>query len=59
MSRKIVGVTVGTPISPEKLKEKLGLGSGGNVDQSAKTAFDAFMDNTDVDYAYDVDTGAY
>lgn len=35
MSRKIVGVTVGTPISPEKLKEKMGLDPGGNVDQTA------------------------
>lgn len=34
MSRKIVGVTVGTPISTEALKKKLDIkpGSGGNVD---------------------------
>ena len=34
MSRKIIGVTVGTSISPEALKEKMGIGSGsgGNVD---------------------------
>lgn len=31
---KIIGITVGTSISPEKLKEKLNLGSGsgGNAD---------------------------
>lgn len=34
MSRKIIGVTVGTPISPETLKEKLNLGS------DTKTAID-------------------
>ena len=28
MSRKIIGVTVGTPTSPEAMKEKLGIGSG-------------------------------
>lgn len=34
MSRKIIGATVGTSISPEALKEKLNIipGSGGNVD---------------------------
>jgi hypothetical protein len=39
MSRKIVGVTVGTPISPEALKKKLDIepGSGGNVDQEQIT----------------------
>ena len=36
-----------------------GGGSGGNADQSGKTPIDIFLDNTDVDYAYDVDTGAY
>lgn len=33
--------------------------SGGNVDQSGKTPLDTFLDNTDVDYAYDADTVAY
>ena len=31
MSKKIIGVTVGTSISPEKLAEKLNLGSGSSV----------------------------
>lgn len=37
-----------------KLSEEIANITGGN-----KTAFDAFMDNTDVDYAYDEATGAY
>lgn len=44
--------------------EQNGAGSGGgdssqNGNQSGKTALDTFLDNTDVDYAYDESTGAY
>ena len=31
----------------------------GNITSGNKTAFDAFMDSTDVDYAYDADSDAY
>lgn len=36
-----------------------GGGSGQNGNQSGQTALDTFLDNTDVDYAYDETTGAY
>lgn len=62
MNEKIIGVTVGTSISPEKLKEKMGLGSGESADLTGyatetwvQEQFDARASVYHVGYAVEYD----
>lgn len=51
MSRKIIGVTVGTPISPEKLKEKLDITEHVERVEAAATRAETFAQEVEADRA--------